>query len=117
MRSQKIQQRAAKLGFDWQNVRQVMDKVAEELAEVSQAVAADDADAVAEEIGDLIFAVVNLARFTRNDAESLARAANDKFLRRFAYIERGLAAQNRTVSGTALEELEALWQESKSTEK
>lgn len=113
MRAQKLSQRAAGIGFDWPDVGQVLAKLAEEIAEVEDAVGRGDAQAVAEEIGDVLFTVVNLARTSKVDAETALRAANMKFERRFRFIERSLAAQGRSASEASLEEMEALWQAAK----
>lgn len=115
MRAQKLQERAAKVGFDWANARDVLDKIAEEAAEIVPVL--DDPDAAAEEIGDLLFAAVNLARHARVDAESALRAANIKFERRFQSIEDALARQNRTPSDATLDEMEELWNDAKRQER
>jgi ATP diphosphatase len=115
MRAQKLQERAAKVGFDWANARDVLDKIAEEIDEIDPVL--DDPKAAAEEIGDLLFAAVNLARHARVDAESALRAANIKFERRFRSIENALARQDRTPSDATLDEMEELWNEAKRRER
>lgn len=112
-RAQKLQKRAAQAGFDWNEAAPVIDKIAEELAEVREAVAAGDAQAVAEEMGDLLFALVNLARHLQVDAESALRQGNEKFERRFRFIEQRLAARGETVEEAGLEYLDQLWEQAK----
>ena len=116
MRAQKLQSRAARVGFDWPDVSGVFAKIEEELAEVREAVEAKNKEKIAEEIGDLLFAVVNLARFLEADAETGLRAANEKFIRRFAHVEAGITAQDRTLKEASLQEMEALWQAAKEKE-
>ena len=116
LRAQKLQGRAARVGFDWPEVGGVMDKIEEEFAEVKEAIASGNRHHIAEEIGDLLFAVVNLARFTGGDAETALRAANEKFTRRFHAVEKALTAQGRNLKSASLEEMEALWQQAKQTE-
>jgi nucleoside triphosphate diphosphatase len=113
----KLQTRAATVGFDWDDIDEVLRKIAEETREVSDAVAARDMAAVEEEIGDLLFAVVNLARHAGVDPESALRGCNGKFRRRFGHVESQLAATGRPLAGTPLEEMEALWQDAKAQEK
>lgn len=105
-----FQKRAARVGFDWPALPGVVEKVLEELTEFQQAQSQDDLEA---ELGDLLFAVVNLARWQGIDPESALRAANDRFRRRFSYIERAVAASGRQVSELSLEEWETLWQAAK----
>jgi ATP diphosphatase len=115
MRAQKLQEKAAKVGFDWANARDVLDKIAEEAAEIAPVL--DDRDAAAEEIGDLLFAAVNLARHAKVDAESALRSANIKFERRFQSIEDALARQNRKPADATLDEMEELWKDAKRQER
>ena len=116
MRAQKLQARAARVGFDWPDTRGVIAKIKEELAEVEAAIASGDAAHTEEELGDLLFAVTNLARFVKADAETALRGTNAKFTRRFEYIEDALAAQGRHVKDATLDEMEALWNEAKDKE-
>lgn len=111
MRAEKLQKRAARVGFDWPDVSFVYDKIAEELAEVKEA--EGDPAHVAEEIGDVLFVMANLARHYGVDPETALRGANHKFERRFAYIEQQLAAQGRACEDSTLEEMDALWNEAK----
>jgi ATP diphosphatase len=110
LRAEKLQSKAAKVGFDWPEAREVVAKLREELAEIEEALADQDAKAVQDEIGDLIFAAVNLARHVGGDAEAALRATNAKFERRFASIERALGVTGRSLDQASLEEMEALWQ-------
>jgi tetrapyrrole methylase family protein/MazG family protein len=108
--AQEYQDRAARVGFDWPEIEGVLDKIAEEIDEVKQAT---DEKELAAEIGDLLFALVNLARWKKADAESVLRETNRKFKRRFAYVEEGAKRQGRDLSSLSLEEMETLWQEAK----
>jgi nucleoside triphosphate diphosphatase len=107
VRAQKLQKRAASVGFDWPEVQQVYDKVFEEIEEVKEAT---DAAHRAEEIGDLLFVVVNLARHYGVDAEDALRAANQKFEKRFRYVE---SESDKPLSQSSLTQMEALWQKAK----
>lgn len=111
--AQQIASRAAGVGFDWSNAEEVLQKLDEEVRELNEARRADSADAMEDEIGDLLFVIVNLARFVKVDPEQALRRTNTKFRRRFGHIERRLAQQGKQVAGTPLNELEALWQEAK----
>ncbi len=113
-RSHLAQVRAARVGFDWEKVDDVVAKVDEELNEVREALASDEGEeAVAEEIGDLLFAVVNLSRFKSHNAEDLLNGAFDKFVTRFKAIECMAVEQGKTLSDFTLEQLEEFWQEAK----
>ena len=116
MRAQKLQSRAARVGFDWPDVSGVLNKIDEERTEVRDAIATNDTQKIAEEIGDLLFAVVNLARFMGMDAETALRGTNEKFIRRFTHVETCINAQGRSMNDATLEEMEALWQEAKQKE-
>jgi MazG family protein len=111
--AQQITSRAAGAGFDWDGIDGVLEKLHEELAEFEEARTKASHAELEDELGDLLFVIVNLARFVKVDPEQALRATNSKFRRRFAHIERRLGAQGREVSGTAMEALEALWQEAK----
>jgi nucleoside triphosphate diphosphatase len=95
----------------------VVDKLREELDEVLEAMSENDAEAIAEEIGDLLFVAVNLARHLKVEPEAALRAANNKFERRFHYIEQALRDSGRPIENCSLEELDALWGEAKKLEK
>ncbi|MBN1452761.1 MAG: nucleoside triphosphate pyrophosphohydrolase [Anaerolineales bacterium] len=111
--AQEYQDRAARVGFDWPVVDGVLDKVAEEIQEIRSAT--NEAE-LAEEIGDLFFALVNLARWKKIDAESALRETNLKFKRRFAFVEQGARQQGRALSDMTLEEMDALWESAKGLE-
>ncbi|MEJ2645589.1 MAG: nucleoside triphosphate pyrophosphohydrolase [Gammaproteobacteria bacterium] len=114
VRAAKLQKRAARVGFDWDQAAGVLDKLEEEIAELRGALAEDRHEAVAEEMGDLLFTCVNLARRTGVDPESALRDANGKFERRFAYIEKRLAEQGREPGPDVdLAELDGLWEQAK----
>ena len=117
-RAAKLQRRAARVGFDWAEAAQILDKIIEEITELKQEMA-DGAgqERVEDELGDLLFAVVNLGRYLDVDAETALRHASAKFERRFRAIEDRFAAQGRRWDETSLEEMEAAWQAVKKTEK
>jgi tetrapyrrole methylase family protein/MazG family protein/ATP diphosphatase len=117
MRAQKLQARAARVGFDWPDTRGVIDKIKEELAEVEAAIASGDKAHTEEELGDLLFAVTNLARFVGADAETSLRGTNAKFVRRFEFIEDALKEDGKHIKDASLDEMEALWNAAKKEEK
>jgi nucleoside triphosphate diphosphatase len=113
-RAEKLQKRLSRVGFDWNSPQLVLDKVAEEAAEIVEAQAKGAPHAEIEgEIGDLLFVIANLARHLKVDPEAALRATNSKVTRRFAWIEAELAKSGRTPSDATLEEMEALWQRAK----
>ncbi len=113
-RARKLQKRAARVGFDWPDRMDIFAKIEEEIAEVREVLTDDSStDRIEEEIGDLLFAVVNLARRSEVDPEGALRAANRKFERRFRAIEAALAAHNRRPQDCTLDELDALWEQVK----
>ena len=117
MRAQKIQQRAAKQGFDWTHLAPVIEKVHEELKELEIEIEAKtQSTRIAEELGDLLFASVNLARHLKIDAETALERATKKFERRFRYIEDNLRVRGKKFKDVDLEEMEELWLSAKSTE-
>jgi nucleoside triphosphate diphosphatase len=116
LRAEKIQKRAARVGFDWKETAPVIDKIEEELGELRAELEAGTVDQarLTDEMGDVLFAVANLARHCKIDPEAALRGTNDKFERRFRHIEKRLAEQGRKPADASLEEMETLWQEAKS---
>jgi len=108
--AQEYQDRAARVGFDWPEIEGVLDKVREEIEEIKNA---ETDFELASEIGDLFFALVNVARWKKIDAESALRGTNMKFKKRFSYVEQGAKKQGRNLSELSLDEMESLWQEAK----
>lgn len=117
MRAVKLQKRAARVGFDWPDAGQVVDKISEEARELAEARESRPPEAVTEEMGDLLFVIANLARHLKVDPEVALRAANDKFIRRFHYIEAALATQGRRPEDSTLGEMDALWNQAKADER
>jgi nucleoside triphosphate diphosphatase len=115
-RAMQLQRMASSVGFDWNDPRAVLHKIREEADEIEAALDHGDTGEVAEETGDLLFALVNLARHVGADPEIALRKTNAKFERRFAYIERALAAQGRSPESATLQEMDALWDEAKGNE-
>jgi tetrapyrrole methylase family protein/MazG family protein/ATP diphosphatase len=109
----KLTKRAAKVGFDWENVGQVFDKLNEELNELNRAISDDEQAKIEEEIGDLLFVVVNLARKLEVEPETALKRTNRKFRRRFKYIEQELKRRGRTLEEANVEEMDALWNAAK----
>jgi ATP diphosphatase len=116
-RALKLQNKAGQVGFDWNDPRAVLAKIREEADEIEAALDAQDEAHAATEVGDLLFAVVNLARHLQADPEGILRATNRKFERRFASIERALAAQGKRPQDATLAEMDALWDAAKEEEK
>ena len=117
LRAVKLQKRASTVGFDWDSAPRVVEKLAEEAQEIVEAQGAGASqEKIVEEVGDLLFVVANLARHLRVDPEAALRAANEKFSRRFRFIEQALSEQGRTTADASLDEMEALWQQAKSSE-
>jgi len=111
--AQQIASRAAQTGFDWENAGQVIDKLHEELREFQEARVAGEHDHLEDELGDMLFVLVNLARFVKVDPEQALRKTNAKFRRRFGYVEHKLAERGKTTRESSIGEMEALWQEAK----
>ncbi|MDR3488053.1 MAG: nucleoside triphosphate pyrophosphohydrolase [Bradyrhizobium sp.] len=116
-RAMELQRRASSVGFDWNDPRAVLHKIREEADEIEAALDRGDADELAAETGDLLFALVNLARHVSADPEMALRGTNAKFERRFGYIEQALEAQGRSLETASLTEMDALWNEAKRKEK
>jgi len=113
MRAEKLQKRAARVGFDWPDIAMVIDKIAEEARELAEARATLPQDKIAEEMGDLLFIMANLARHLKVDPEDALRRANAKFTRRFAFIEAELAKRGKRPDDSDLAEMDALWNTAK----
>ena len=113
MEAREIASKAAKAGFDWKNVDQVFEKLGEELDELARARASASQSDIEDEIGDLLFVIVNIARFLKVDPEQALRKTNAKFRRRFAYLEDRLRERGKTLAESSIEEMEALWQQAK----
>jgi len=119
MEARQISSRAANAGFDWSNVEQVLEKLNEELAELDGARKAlsqgapGSQEELQDEIGDLLFVIVNIARFLKVDPEQALRGTNSKFRRRFDFVEKGLEAQGKSLKESTVEEMESLWQAAK----
>ncbi len=114
--AQQITSRAATAGFDWTDAGQVLEKLREELGEFESARRGGSRDQIEDELGDLLFVLVNLARFVKVDPEQALRRTNAKFRRRVGHVEAELAARGRAPADSNIEEMEALWQEAKSRE-
>jgi len=112
-----LQRKASTVGFDWNDPRAVLSKIREEADEIEAALDNGHVEEIADETGDLLFAVVNLARHAGADPETSLRAANAKFERRFSFIEKQLKAANKPLAEASLDEMEKLWVEAKKTEK
>jgi len=112
-RARQIQKEAASFGFDWPDINPVFDKLEEELAELKYAFSTGDSNAISDELGDLMFVCVNLARHARVNAEMSLRNTNQKFLRRFAYVQQRMQDAGIEMNQQQLETMEQFWQESK----
>jgi MazG family protein len=113
MRAQKAQKKAARVNFDWEHLPEVMAKLDEELGEAKAAIASQDEAAIEDELGDLLFSVVNLARKCQLDAESILQKATDKFVARFNLVEEQLKAEGRKLGEVDLAELDVIWEKVK----
>ncbi|WP_377298828.1 nucleoside triphosphate pyrophosphohydrolase [Rhizobium sp. SGZ-381] len=112
----KLQERAAKVGFDWSDAEPILDKIEEEIAELREALKGGEAHKVKDELGDLIFALVNIGRHVKADPEQALRGTNTKFRRRFRYIEKSLQEVNVSLEEASLDQMEELWQAAKAEE-
>ncbi|MCS5608153.1 MAG: nucleoside triphosphate pyrophosphohydrolase, partial [Alphaproteobacteria bacterium] len=115
-RALKLQNRAARIGFDWPETAPVLDKIQEEIDELQTEIETGDESAMMNEMGDLLFSVVNLARHLKIDPEAALRTGNDKFERRFKLLETDLAGRGDDISRLSIEALESAWQNTKSQE-
>ena len=116
-RAEKLQKRAATVGFDWPETLQVLDKIEEEIAELREALLEGNQAHIQDEMGDVLFAMTNLSRHINVKSEMALRGTNEKFIRRFSYIETTLKSQGRSLEEASLDEMEVLWQAAKLTEK
>ena len=116
VRAQRLQQKASYAGFDWDKVEQVWEKIHEEILELKEAQLSNNKKHIEEEIGDVIFAVVNLARFLDISAENSLRKTNKKFINRFKKVEEGINEQGKEIDDATLEEMDAIWNEAKRNE-
>lgn len=117
LKAQRMQEKVSRVGFDWEKSLHVLDKVQEEIGELREAIAAGSEAHAREEIGDLIFSIVNLARFLDVNAEEATRQTAEKFRERFGYIEQVAREQNRALSEMTIDEMEGLWQAAKKLKK
>lgn len=113
MRAEKLQQKAAKVGFDWDNVDGALSKLSEEVAELKSAVLAEDKENIAQELGDVLFSAVNVSRFYKLDAEESLTQASDKFLSRFSMVEKLSAMRGIDLKSADINMLDSLWDEAK----
>jgi len=113
LRAQKLQKKAAKEGFDWDQISDVFDKLDEEIGEFKEAVLKKKSADIQNEIGDIIFVITNIAKCYKIDAEEALRSTNNKFIKRFQYIEQKIKAKGKTLKDSPLEEMERYWQEAK----
>ncbi|WP_434722610.1 nucleoside triphosphate pyrophosphohydrolase [Mesorhizobium sp. RIZ17] len=113
-RALKLQEKAARVGFDWSEAAPILDKIEEEIGELREALATGDAAPIKDEFGDMLFAVVNLGRHLKLDSEAALSGTNDKFRSRFHYVEQALEASGGSLEEATLDEMEALWQQAKS---
>lgn len=112
-RALKLQEKAARVGFDWGEAAPILDKIEEEIGELREAMAKGDQAAVKDEFGDMLFALVNLGRHLQLDSEAALSGTNDKFRKRFHYIEQALNDAGHSLEAATLDEMEALWQQAK----
>tara|TARA_B100000989_G_C19517556_1_gene462430 strand:+ start:1420 stop:2208 length:789 start_codon:yes stop_codon:yes gene_type:complete len=113
VKSQRVQEKAAGIGFDWDNKKQVWNKFKEELKELDQAVASKKEDAIEDEFGDVLFSLINYARFIKVNPESALERTNKKFIKRFQYIESMAKKSNRLIQNLTLVEMETYWKQAK----
>lgn len=113
MRAHKIAQKAAKIGFDWTNISQVLEKLDEEVAEFHAAVKANDTPNIEEELGDILFTLVNVSRFMQINPEDALRKTIGKFITRFHHVEAAIIANGKEIADASMDEMERLWQEAK----
>jgi len=112
-RALKLQEKAARVGFDWSEAAPILDKIEEEIGELREALAKGDSASIKDEFGDMLFAVVNLGRHLKLDSEAALGGTNEKFRSRFHHVERALEASGSSLEQATLDEMEALWQQAK----
>ncbi|HEV2504040.1 MAG TPA: nucleoside triphosphate pyrophosphohydrolase [Mesorhizobium sp.] len=112
-RALKLQEKAARVGFDWSEAEPILDKIEEEIAELREALDKGDTASIRDEFGDMLFAVVNLGRHLKVDSEAALSGTNDKFRKRFHYVEQALDTSGSSLEKASLDEMEALWQQAK----
>ena len=112
-RALKLQEKAARVGFDWGDAAPILDKIEEEIGELREALASGDTASIKDEFGDTLFALVNLGRHLKLDAEAALSGTNDKFRSRFHYVEHALGEAGDSLENATLEQMEALWQKAK----
>jgi ATP diphosphatase len=115
-RALKLQEKAARVGFDWKDAKPILDKIEEEIAELREAIESDDRSAVEDEFGDVLFALVNFGRHLKIDPEKAVRGTNEKFRMRLHAVERALEQAGSSLEEASLDEMEALWQRAKAAE-
>ena len=115
VRSLKLQKRAARVGFDWPNILQVLEKIEEETKELVEAKELESQEKINEEFGDLMFSIVNLGRHLGVDSEEALKQTNRKFIKRFKFVEDTIRSQGGKIENTTLEEMETLWQQAKNS--
>jgi len=113
IKAQRMQEKAANVGFDWPEWRQVWDKLEEELGELKEVLEEENIEKSKEEFGDLLFSLVNVGRFFDLNAEDSLRMTNNKFIKRFQYIEQQIQDSDRSMSEVSLEEMDGIWEEAK----
>ena len=116
-RAVKLQKRAARVGFDWTDAKDVLAKIAEETQELTEATTRKSSDEIEDEFGDLLFAMANLSRHLKVDPEAALRRTNEKFKRRFSHIETTLAQSGKNLEDASLDEMENLWTQAKNIER
>jgi tetrapyrrole methylase family protein / MazG family protein len=116
LRAQRLQDKASRVGFDWQQIEQVWEKLSEELQELRASIAREERAKIEEEVGDVLFSLVNLARFLEINPDEALHKTTAKFIQRFQFIERELSRQGKTPKQATLAEMDALWQQAKQRE-
>jgi uncharacterized protein YabN with tetrapyrrole methylase and pyrophosphatase domain len=113
VKAMRLQEKAKQVGFEWENKEQVWEKVKEEEGELNEAIAEDDQKKIEEEFGDLVFSLVNFARFLNVDAENALEITNKKFIKRFSQMEEKAMASGKDLNGMSLQEMDSIWNQIK----